>query len=272
MIQTRESQRFAENFRFCQGYAGMAQGLLGTGIGILGAVLASGDKPKVPDYVPIDTTKVQGDTIAGNVKNLGAAENLAGATNLFNQEQLSKMLTMAVPGYNEMMAGGSKVINDLMAGKLPDDVVSQTLRTATAKGLAGGFGTGSAAKNIGLRDLGLTSYEATSRGLSSALAWLSMAKSVSVAPQFSPSSMFVNPTFGIQTALQQNAAVWQNKWLQNQVAAEPDPTSANIGGVLATIGGSMAGSGFSGGNMFGSMFAGNNNPIPANGQFGSGGI
>lgn len=219
---------------------------LGMGTAILGAAIGSGEKVKIPDYLPVDIAQTQAKTTAGNISNLPAAEKLASGVNMFNQAQLEKMLSMQIPGYSDMLAGGGKAINDLLAGKLPSDVVSSTLRAANAKGWGSGWAGGTMKANLGLRDLGLTSLQATERGISSAMAWLQMAKSVAVAPQFNVASQFVSPEFGIQTTINENRFKWGVDLQKAEIAAQADPFDQAVGGIMIGIGGQMAGAGLQG--------------------------
>lgn len=202
-------------------------GTFGLGPLIGEALGAYGDKPKVPKFIPIDTTEAQGQAIAGNIKNLPEAQSLASKVNQFNQDEYNKMIDFALPGGREQITSN---IASLLRGELPDDVKSQVERNSAERAIAGGFFGSDFASNLTARDLGLTSLALTQQGLNSAERWLASAK----APTFNVSSMFISPMQKIGVDVQQREFKFQRDWLKNQIKAMPDPFSAALASDLGS--------------------------------------
>jgi hypothetical protein len=187
-------------------------------MGFLGSAIQ--DKPEVPDFKPINTTKEQKAAIAGNNANFAEISKLASSTNAFNQAELNKMLEAAIPGYRAMMETTGGRINEFLSGKLPADVSDNVGRNAAYRSLSGGFGGSGMARNLVARDLGLTSLDLISKGIDAGSRWISMAKQNTVAPQFDVSSMFITPQQRIQTQMWNREGQFNRDWLDNQVDAE----------------------------------------------------
>lgn len=185
---------------------------------IVGGLLQ--EKPEVPAFKPVDTTKEQQAAVAGNIKNFGDISKLAASTNAFNQDELNKMLESAIPGYRAMMATTGAKINSFLSGELPQDVSDQVGRNAAYRSLSGGFSGSGMARNLVARDLGLTSLDLISKGIDAGSRWIAMAKQNTVAPQFDVSSMFITPQQRIQTQMWNTENKFSRDWLSNQVDAE----------------------------------------------------
>jgi hypothetical protein len=215
----------------------------GAATGLVGGLLGSGDKPDIPPFVPVDPDSEQAAAIAGNLKNLPAAQTLTTATNVYNQQELRRMLRVAIPGYDDIVGKGSGLIQSFLGGEIPKDVVAQIQRNAAERSGAGGYGGTGMARNLEARDLGLTSLQLTQQGLDSASRWLAGIKNVGVPEQMSVSSMFLTPQQRISVTSANNAQRYQRDLLATNVAAAPDPTQAAIGNILTQIGGSLFGAG-----------------------------
>jgi hypothetical protein len=98
-----------------------------------------------------------------------------------------------------------------------------------------------------------------------------------MAQPFSVSSMFITPTQRINLSLQENQFQYQRDMAAAQVAAQPDPMMAAIGGSLSNIGGMAFGSGMGGmmggGGGGGGQGGGGGGGITVNyGGYGSGNV
>lgn len=189
---------------------------------------AFGSKPQVPAFTPVSTQAAQATAIGANTANSGAAQSLAASTNAFNQDQLLKMLGTAIPGYDAMVKQAGTNINSELQGQLPKDVQDQIQSSDAARALGGGYGGSRSAGNLTARDLGLTSLNLTQQGLDSASRWIQTSKSTAVPGQFDVSSMFVSPSQQISVDTANNSNAFQRDWLQNQIAAMPDPNTAAL--------------------------------------------
>lgn len=227
------------------------------GTAIAGALGAFGDKPKVPQFKPVDVSAEQLAAISGNLAALPGAENLASKVNTFNQAELEKLLAVALPGFENIRNRIGQNINSLVSGEIPDDVSNAVQRNAAVRSLYGGYGGTGMARNLTARDLGLTSLTLTDKGLDSATRWLA---SSAVAPRFDVTSMFVSPTTRIQTKMFNSENQFNRDWLANQVKAAPDPFMRALGQAfindensIMSMAGSAAGAAGGGGGGGGGM-------------------
>lgn len=219
---------------------------IGGGMGLLGGVLGKGKKPQIPTFTPADADEQQRKAIEGNKRVLGDATKLATDTNVYNQEELRRMLKVAIPGYDDMVAKGTSLIGAWMNGELPADVVAQIRRNAAERSGAGGYGGTGMGRNLEARDLGLTSLQLTQQGLSSAERWMAGLKNLSVPQAFDVTSMFLSPSQRLNAAQGNVTGQFNRDLMAANVAAAPDPMMSAIGNVLSQIGGSFFGAGLTG--------------------------
>lgn len=233
-------------------FLGMLAG--GAASGLLGGLFGRGKKPKIPAFVPIDMDKEQRNAIAGNEKNFDASAELATKTNTYNQDELRRMLRVAIPNYDALVGKQGEVVGSMLAGELPKDVVSQVQRNSAERAGAGGYGGSGMGRNLEARDLGLNSLQLVQQGLSSAERWMAGTKALSVPGQFDVSQMFLSPAQRAQVTMANNTGQYQRDLMAANVAAAPDPTRSAIGGLLSQMGGSLFGAGLT------SAFSGAGNP------------
>src|SRR4030095_1368279 len=81
-----------------------------------------GDNPKKLPEINIDPTKIQADTLRGNLQNLPRAEELAAQIDEFNQAQLLKNLERMMPGYTRGRDIVTQNLTQLAQGRVPKDV------------------------------------------------------------------------------------------------------------------------------------------------------
>lgn len=222
-----------------------------TGLSFLGSLFA--EKPKVPEFRPIDTTKEQGKAVAGNLKNFTDISQLASGVNTFNQAELNRMMESAVPGYRNMLTGIGDKISGFLKGEIPSDVADQIGRSAAFRALSGGFGGSGMARNLVARDLGLTSLQLIEKGIDAGSRWIATARQNAVAPAFDVTSMFITPQQRIQTQMFNREATFQRNWMENQIDAEYSlgtkvsrgltDLGQGITGLATSVAGSAAGGG-----------------------------
>lgn len=203
-----------------------------------------GKKPSVPELTPLDLGKEQQLAIQQNISGLPAAGELASKTNLFNQQELTKMLEFAMPGYGSKKAKIGENITSMAAGEIPSDISEAVMRNANVRAMGGGYGGTRMAGNLTARDLGLTSLDLTQKGLDAASRWLSM-----TAPkQFDASSMFVTPNTLMDVAFRNTENQFQRDYVKNQTDAKYatgtiiGQSLINTDAQLAQIASSLAGS------------------------------
>lgn len=190
-----------------------------------------GRRPIVPG--PIDYGDELARTIQTNINVIPSLQQLGTqATELY-----SKLMETAYPGITGLRNLGVQQIGSFLRGEVPEDVRRQLQRSAAEQGAATGTAGSPFNRALQARDLGLTSLNLIQGGLSAAERWVQQARSQT----FDFSRMFYGP----DDAQRQAENEWQRRWLQNQVAASPDPAKrgqfdsqmALLGMVLSAYGG-----------------------------------
>lgn len=226
-----------------------------------GAIGAFGTKPKIPKLPEIDPSKVQTQTVEGNIAAMPKLQELGARVNQFNQQQLAKALEFSLPGG---LAAAQGIISSQLRGEIPADVAVQVANKAAAQGFQSGFGPGSGiGKSLTARDFGLTSMQIQQQGLGNFQALAGFTS----APQFDVTSMFFTPQQRLQFAFQDRAARFERNLLKAQVKAAPDPARAALGKEIdrffntwAGFGMTALGAGMGGGGGAGAG-AGQNVPV-----------
>jgi hypothetical protein len=180
-----------------------------------------GKKPVVPT-MPV-TTLGQGQQKA--VSDNLAAEPGAAQIAKFTEDQLLSMMRSAIPGFDSMTSTASSNINDLLAGKIPEDVSTALKNSDAGRSLGSGTAGSGFSRDLVARDLGLTSLDLTSKGLSAAETWMSATERMLSPAAAELTSMFVTPGQEYSTTNEQNVQQFQAKWMQNQIDAMADPAS-----------------------------------------------
>lgn len=219
--------------------------LAGIGMGFASDTFGKGGKVNVPTYAPIDLTKSQASTIAGNQANAPAAQTLAGQTTTFNTQQILKMLETATGGaYSGITSQVGKNILSGLKGELPPDVVDQIRRYSASVGQGRGYlpGSGGGA-NFALRNLGISSLETTYKAMDSATKWLALQDATFAPAFYSSANMFMSPAQRATIDVAQNQFSWQTELAKEQVKAMPDPRDAAFSKTLSDVGGMMTGAG-----------------------------
>ena len=228
----------------------IAAGVVGAGLMIGGAAMSAGKKVKVPEFNKVNTEKEQEAAIKQNIASLQSGSELATKTTAAEQTLLESQLRRSIPGYDQLISQASSNIGSALKGEISQDVQSQIQRSSAGRALSGGFGAGSGVgRNLSARDFGLTSMQIQNQGLAQAQSFIQQQRTTGMAQPFSVSSMFITPSQRINLALQENQFQYQRDMSAAQVAAQPDPMMAAIGGSLSNIGGMALGSGM--GSMMG---------------------
>ncbi|MEI7452751.1 MAG: hypothetical protein WCK04_00815 [Actinomycetes bacterium] len=229
----------------------IAAGVAGAALMVGGAAMSAGKKVKVPQFQRVNTENEQEAAIKQNIASLQSGSELATKTTASEQTLLESQLRRAIPGYDQLISQAGKNIGSNLRGEISTDVQSQLQRSAAGRALSGGFGAGSGVgRNLSARDFGLTSMQIQNQGLQQAQSFIQQQRMFGMVQPFSTSSMFISPTQRINLSLQENQFQFNRDMAAAQVAAQPDPMMAAIGGSLSNIGG-MAFGGVMGGMMGG---------------------
>ncbi len=209
--------------------------------------LTGAQKPQTVDW----RTAVN-DALSYDINHQQQAQQLAAQTNQFNLQQARHQYRTFQPYFDSLQRQVGQNALSFSQGELPPDVVANIGRSASQRGLAGGFGqgfrgggTGTALGNSLLRGLGLTSLDLSKFGTQLAMQADLQAKQLSP-PLYDPSALQVTPQQAIGYSFQnaqinneaarywnttQNNALQQNTGAQNQ--ANTNATNTELAGQLA---------------------------------------
>ena len=229
-------------------------GLIAAGAGaalmIGGAAMSAGKKVKVPTFQRVNTEKEQEAAIKQNIASLQSGTELARKTTESEQNLLESQLRRSIPGYDQLIAQAGKNIGSRLRGEVDQDVQSQLQRSAAGRAVGGGFKESEGIRtNLLARDFGLTAMQIQTQGLAQAQSFIQQQRTTGMAQPFSVSSMFITPSQRINLSLQENQSQYNRDMAAAQVAAQPDPMMAAIGGSFSNIGGMAFGGGM--GKMMG---------------------
>lgn len=245
-------------------------GLFGDIAGLVGGLTgAFGSKVQVPQIKGINADTVQQQTAQGNLNVLPQAQQLAGQINAFNAQQMQGLIDQLLPGFKSNLATAQASAGDLMAGKLPGDVVRSVTDLANARAVGGGYGGSGLQHNLTLRDLGLTSLQAQQMGLNQFGSILGMAQGIT--PNlYNFSTAFMTPGQRLQFEQQQQSLMYGRDLVAAQAAAAPDPSmvatikyAGSLGDDVSSFGAGMLGGLMGGGGAKGGSGGGGyNNALP----------
>ena len=174
------------------------------------------DAPPAP-YVNV--TEEQRKAIEGNKAILPELTQLAEGVNEANADQFIAMMNRLIPGWSNLNNTITGNIASMARGELPQDVQNMIGRQAAEMGISTGTSGSDFDKYRSLRNLGLTSLQATDRALYSASRW--MAQLSAGAPRFDFTGMFQSPAMRIQTQMWNEENRWNVAWLETQLKAQP---------------------------------------------------
>lgn len=215
---------------------------IATLLGFRGDVIR--DAPPAP-YV--DPSREAGKAIAGNLRNLPEAARLGAETNEQLIAQYLDSLRTLIPNFDQISGNISGNIEALSRGELPQDVQNLIGRKAAEMGVVTGTSGSDFDKYRSLRNLGLTSLQATDQALTSAARWMQTV--TSGAPRFDFTRAFISPEVQIQTQMQNEINRWNVAWLETQLKAQPsnaEQAYAQILDYVADFATSAAGVGMGG--------------------------
>lgn len=214
-------------------------------------------KPTIPAFNQIDLGTSQQKAIKNNISALPGAEELATQTDQFGLDQVEKMLSQTIPGYDAIKAGVSGDIASMVSGEIPKDVSSAVESSDAARAIGGGFAGSGTARNLVARDLGLTSLDLTSKGIGAASAWLTTMAKINEPGQLNLSSMFITPGQQQAADVEERDSKFQHDYVSNMndwqhsfgfLAGQDLRDTANtIGQLLSSYMGGAAGGGGGGG-------------------------
>lgn len=200
-----------------------------------------GSKPDVPELQRLDLGEEQRTAIQNNLAALPEAQQLVSQSNLFSASQIDDMLRRSTPNLDAIRGNVSTNIESMTRGEIPQDVQNAVQNSAAARALAGGYGGSVAHGNLVARDLGLTSLDLTTRGMSAADAWLRSSASLYQPSMLNLSSMFISPSQQAAFDINERDLQFQRDYLENQIDAMPDPVLRGVHDTIMEFAGMAAG-------------------------------
>ena len=182
---------------------------------------AFGTKPIVPELRAINIDQVQQQAAAGNQAALPQLSELASSVNASNAKQTRAVLDMQLPGQTQQAVD---FVGSQLRGEVPMDVQQLIQNRSASSAFSLGVPGSGIARNINLRDLGLTSLGQKQQGLQNygALAGL-------LAPQkFDVSSMFYSPQQRLAFDVSERNDQFKRNFAANQISAAPDPFAQSM--------------------------------------------
>jgi len=178
----------------------------------------SPEKPKVPEYKPIDVTAEQAKSLQGNLQNFGLITQLAQKSNELGISQGLNQID-AMYGGPELRTLINKNLVAAARGEIPSDVQEQMKRWGAEAGYGSGAGTNSVFNQYRqLRDLGLTSLQQTQYAQQAAVQWGQFAGSRM--PMYDFTSAYTNWQAMTEAAFRNTENQFNRDWMQNQINAE----------------------------------------------------
>ena len=226
---------------------GVIAGLAGAALMIGGSAMSAGKKVRVPEFRRVNTEKEQEAAIKQNIASLQGASELATKTTAAEQTLLESQLRRAIPGYDQLVSQASSNIGSALRGELSPEATRNLQRFSAGQALTRGYGGGSGMGLFGaVQNYAKASEARQQLGLAQAQNFIQQQRAFGMVQPFSVSSMFISPTQRINLALQENQSQYNRDMAAAQVAAQPDPMMAAIGGSLSNIGGMAFGAGMGG--------------------------
>lgn len=182
----------------------------------------AGSKVRAAEYNNVDTAESQRSGVEGNIGNLDVINQLVGQTNRATLENDRTRADFFAPGTSDTLSQLSRAALGLSSGQLPDDVVQDIISDRSSRAAALGTPGGSGAAT--LRDLGLNSLDAISRGSDLMRANLAAAESISpISRQIAAPQFFISPQEKLNTDLQQAQLDQNSRQNKYNLDAAPDP-------------------------------------------------
>ena len=212
-------------------------------MGILGSVF--GSKPKLPVFKPLNIDEEVAKTISANQSNLAAAGKLSGDAAAVDTDNALANLEQFAPGSQDLIKGMVGNIQSGLSGELPDDVQRFISDKANASGFGQGFGGSGIGRNIGLRDLGLTSLQRSDQAISQSGQALQLFNNLAPRPQGVGAS-FLSPGQRIGALQSDRNAKFQADTQAAMAKAQADPVISGLvkgafGALTGAVGGSLLG-------------------------------
>jgi hypothetical protein len=212
-----------------------------------------GSKVKVPEFKEIDPDVEVQKAFDSIQEQLPQAQRISRNIAEADTDTTLAVLEKIAPGTRDIIQQQVANLQAGLRGELPADVQRAITDRAAARSVQGGFGGSQFARNLELRDLGLTSLQRIDTAMGQSAQALS--QYASMTPRSSVGSMFLSPQARLTFAQGERNQQFQRDMAAAQERAKANPVARGLFDAGVAIAGSAVGAsvgGFGGSQMGGS--------------------
>jgi len=203
-----------------------------------------GSKVKVPEFKEIDPDVEVQKAFDSIQEQLPQAQRISRNIAEADTDTTLAVLEKIAPGTRDIIQQQVANLQAGLRGELPADVQRAITDRAAARSVQGGFGGSQFARNLELRDLGLTSLQRIDTAMGQSAQALS--QYASMTPRSSVGSMFLTPTQRVNLAIGERNAEYARDLAAAEEAARKDPVISGVVQGAAKVAGSAIGAFFGG--------------------------
>ena len=216
-----------------------------------------GSKVKVPEFKEIDPDVEVQKAFDSIQEQLPQAQRISRNIAEADADTTLAVLEKIAPGTRDIIQQQVANLQSGLRGELPADVQRAITDRAAARSVQGGFGGSQFARNLELRDLGLTSLQRIDTAMGQSAQALS--QYASMTPRTSVSSMFLSPQDRLTFAQAERNQQFQRDYEAAKAKAAANPIAQGLFGAAVSIGGAALGGALAGralGSSIGGAIAG----------------
>ena len=211
-----------------------------------------GSKVKVPKFKEIDPDVEVQKAFDSIQEQLPQAQRISRNIAEADADTTLAVLEKIAPGTRDIIQQQVATIQSGLRGELPADVQRAITDRAAARSVQGGFGGSQFARNLELRDLGLTSLQRIDTAMGQSAQALAQFSQIAPRPQ-SVGGMFLSPQDRLNFAQAERNQQFQRDYAAAQAKAAANPIAKGLFGAAVSIGGAALGGALAGGALGSSL-------------------
>lgn len=223
-----------------------------------------GSKVKVPEFKEIDPDVEVQKAFDSIQEQLPQAQRISRNIAEADTDTTLAVLEKIAPGTRDIIQQQVANLQAGLRGELPADVQRAITDRAAARSVQGGFGGSQFARNLELRDLGLTSLQRIDTAMGQSAQALS--QYASMTPRTSVGSMFLSPQARLTFAQGERNQRFERDMEAARIAAQPDPLVKGIAGTVGKVAGAALGALIPGAGALGAAAGGSAGAVGAGPQ------
>lgn len=185
-----------------------------------------GSKVKVPEFKEIDPDVEVQKAFDSIQEQLPQAQRISRNIAEADTDTTLAVLEKIAPGTRDIIQQQVANLQAGLRGELPADVQRAITDRAAARSVQGGFGGSQFARNLELRDLGLTSLQRIDTAMGQSAQ--ALAQYASMTPRSSVGSMFLTPTQRVNIAIGERDSKYARDLAAAEEAARKDPVISGV--------------------------------------------